>query len=139
MISNTWIILLIIGIIVVLFLFRKKINFNQFTTTTTTTTTNDSEDNLKQTTNTPSQSQGSVNIQISNKSFTPQIITVYAGTTVVWKNMDNISHTVTFDNGSFDTGDITSGKSKSYVFTSSGTFAYHCTIHPNINGTIVVR
>ncbi|MFA5745466.1 MAG: cupredoxin family copper-binding protein [archaeon] len=139
MINSIWIILLIIGIMIVLLFFRKKINFNQSTTTTTTTTTNDSENNLKQTTNTPSQSQGSVNIQISNLAFKPQAITVYAGTTVVWKNMDNVSHTVTFDNGGFDSGEITLGNSKSYTFTSSGKFAYHCTMHSNMNGTIVVR
>jgi hypothetical protein len=53
--------------------------------------------------------------------------------------MDSVTHTATGDNGSFDTGDIAAGSSATITFDNPGTFTYHCAIHPNMTGTIVVQ
>ncbi|HEX7290611.1 MAG TPA: plastocyanin/azurin family copper-binding protein, partial [Conexibacter sp.] len=55
-----------------------------------------------------------------------------------WTNADAASHTATADDGSFDTGTLAQGRSGSHAFTSAGTFAYHCTIHPSMHGTVTV-
>ena len=76
----------------------------------------------------------------SNKGFTPNSITVVLGvnSTVVWTNNDGSPHTVTSNGGTFDSGNMAPGQSFTYTFTSAGTFAYHCTYHPWMTGTVVV-
>jgi plastocyanin len=54
-------------------------------------------------------------------------------------NHDSVSHTVTADEGSFDTGNIGQGESKTVTFDKVGTFSYHCTYHSNMTGTVVVE
>jgi plastocyanin len=72
-------------------------------------------------------------------SFTPASITVSPGTTVKWNNNDNMTHTVTGDDNSFDSGNISAGSSFSRMFSVAGTYTYHCTIHPSMTGTVVVK
>jgi len=77
-------------------------------------------------------------------AFSPATLTVKAGTTVTWKNTTAASHTVTSDDGkSFDSGmanPITAQSGTfSHTFTTAGTFAYHCAIHPFMKATIVVQ
>jgi len=77
-------------------------------------------------------------------AFSPATLTIKAGTTVTWKNTTAIAHTVTSDDGkSFDSGmanPITAqGGMFSFTFTTPGTFAYHCTIHPFMKATIIVQ
>lgn len=82
------------------------------------------------------------NIEISIKDlrYLSQNVTVKPGTTVIWTNNDTAPHTVTSDSGNtLNSGTLSTGKSFSYTFTTEGTFAYHCTIHPNMNGTVVVK
>jgi len=77
----------------------------------------------------------------SDKGFTPNTITVVLGvnSTIVWTNNDGSPHTVTSNGGIFDSGNMAPGQSFSYTFTSTGTFAYHCTYHPWMTGTVVVK
>ena len=77
-------------------------------------------------------------VNIKNMAFNPSTITVQMGTTVKWVNMDNTAHTVTSDNGVFDSGNMDKGASFSYTFNQEGTFAYHCTLHPDMHGTVTV-
>ena len=63
---------------------------------------------------------------------------VVVGTKVIWTNNDNMIHTVTANNNSFDSGDIGMGGTYSYTFTSAGTYAYHCKYHSSMTGVIVV-
>jgi plastocyanin len=74
-----------------------------------------------------------------NLAFVPGTIEVRAGTTVEWTNNDPLSHSVTSDNGAFDSGLIGSGNRWRYTFTTPGTYPYHCTPHPFMKGTVVVR
>ena len=78
-------------------------------------------------------------VSIVNMSFTPASITVSPGTTVKWNNNDNMTHTVTGDDNSFDSGNISAGSSFSRTFSVVGTYTYHCTIHPSMTGTVVVK
>ena len=87
--------------------------------------------------NTTSPTPGTVSIV--NMSFTPASITVTPGTTVTWNNIDNMTHTVTADDNSFDSGNIGAGSSFAKTFPVAGTFTYHCTIHPSMIGTVVVK
>ncbi|HZV74039.1 MAG TPA: cupredoxin family copper-binding protein [Conexibacter sp.] len=75
---------------------------------------------------------------IAGFAFHPASLTVTAGDTIAWTNEDAAQHTVTADDGSFDTGRLGRGASGSHTFTTAGTFAYHCAIHPFMKGTVTV-
>lgn len=77
-------------------------------------------------------------VDIANFAFSPATLTVKVGTTVTWTNQDSAAHTVTSDTGLFDSGNMPQGKSFSYTFTTAGTYAYHCTYHAMMKGSIVV-
>jgi hypothetical protein len=78
-------------------------------------------------------------VTIASLQFVPAVVTVTAGTTVIWTNSDpGIPHTSTSDSGVWDSGTINGGASYAQTFTTVGTFPYHCTIHPFMHGTIVV-
>lgn len=74
----------------------------------------------------------------SNQFYVPASLTVKAGQTVTWKNLDNIPHTVTSDTGLFASGSIPVNGVYSYTFTKGGTFTYFCDYHSWMTGTIVV-
>jgi plastocyanin len=78
-------------------------------------------------------------VSIANMAFNPQTIYVSRGTTVSWTNNDSMSHTVTSDTNNFGSAVLNSGQSYSYTFNSSGTYHYHCAIHPSMTGTVVVQ
>lgn len=78
-------------------------------------------------------------VTIQDFAFSPATITVDVGDTVSWSNRDGVQHSATADDGSFDTGLLRRGQSDSHTFTEAGTFAYHCTPHPNMTATVVVR
>jgi len=79
-------------------------------------------------------------ISIDNFTFTPQTLTVKAGTTVTWTNRDDIPHGIAAENNAFakskalDTDD-----SYAFTFTTPGTYKYFCYVHPHMTGTIVVE
>ena len=76
---------------------------------------------------------------IKDFAFHPATLDVAVGTTVTWTNQDGNGHTVTADNGSFDSGTVSGGATFSQVFDTVGTFAYHCKIHSSMHGTITVH
>ena len=78
-------------------------------------------------------------VDIAGFAFSPGTVTVAVGDTVTWANADAQGHTATADDGSWDTGTIAGNGSKAVTFTTSGTFAYHCSIHPAMTATLVVK
>jgi plastocyanin len=80
----------------------------------------------------------SVAVEIHDHTFDPAQLKVAAGTTVTWTNRDTEAHTVTADNGLFDSGVIEPGKSYSTWLGGAGTVAYHCEKHPDMKGSVVV-
>jgi plastocyanin len=64
---------------------------------------------------------------------------VRVGTRVTWTNRQaDIQHTVTAGDGSFGSDPLSTGASFSHVFTVAGTYAYHCSIHTDMTGTVTV-
>ena len=90
----------------------------------------------------PPAATGSGNtIVIQNFAFSPATLTVPSGTTVTWTNNDSPTHTITSDAGDpvdFSSGSLAPGASYQFTFTTPGTYAYHCSIHPSMKGTVVV-
>ena len=78
-------------------------------------------------------------ITIKNFDFAPMTLTVKAGTTVTWKNLDGEPHTVTSDTGLFRSGGLDENDAFSFKFDKPGTYKYVCSIHPKMVGTIVVK
>jgi plastocyanin len=81
---------------------------------------------------------GDPGVTIADFLFSPGTITIHVGDTIVWSNKGPSAHTATANNGSFDTGVLSKGKSASVTFHSPGTFDYHCSIHPFMHGAVVV-
>jgi plastocyanin/predicted lipoprotein with Yx(FWY)xxD motif len=77
-------------------------------------------------------------VQIANFAFAPSDLKVKVGATVTWTNTDTASHTVTADNGSFNSGKIETGSTFKETFAKAGTYTYHCAIHSSMTGTITV-
>ncbi len=71
--------------------------------------------------------------------YSPQTITITAGSQVTWTNAGSLQHTATADDGSFDSGLVDKGASWSLTFNKPGTYTYHCTPHPWMKATIVVQ
>lgn len=81
-----------------------------------------------------------VTIDIQGYAYHPSNISVPRGAKVTWLNDDNQDHTATEkDNGSWDTQIIHNSQAQTIEFDSPGTFAYYCTIHPYMVGTLTVR
>jgi plastocyanin len=78
-------------------------------------------------------------VTIVDFAFQPATLTVPVGTTVTWTNTGNAPHTTTSTTGLWDSGTLNTGGSFSRQFNQVGTFAYHCTIHPNMTATIMVQ
>jgi plastocyanin len=77
-------------------------------------------------------------VDIKNFSFSPNPITVKAGTAITVVNDDNVTHTFTANKGAFDTGDLNGGQRGSVTVDRAGAYAYHCEIHPFMKATLRV-
>jgi plastocyanin len=77
-------------------------------------------------------------VVIEGVKYEPEALTVNRGDTVVWVNKDPFPHTVTAK-GTFDSHDIAAGKSWKYTARKAGEYAYVCTLHPNMKGTLTVK
>ena len=81
---------------------------------------------------------GTQTVTIKDFAFDPPDLGVGVGTTVSWANADATGHTATADDGSFDCRPIAGGASMSFTFTTPGTYAYHCAIHPTMRAKVTV-
>jgi len=79
-------------------------------------------------------------VTIDNFSFAPETLTVAAGTKVTFTNRDDIPHTVvsTAHPPAFRSSPLDTGDSFSFTFAAAGSFPYFCSLHPHMQGTIVV-
>lgn len=86
----------------------------------------------------PPPGDNSITINIYNMQF-PASTTVKKGTIVKWYNQDGFAHTVTSDDGStFNSGNLGGGATFSYTASQTGTFLYHCNIHADMHGKLIV-
>jgi len=80
-------------------------------------------------------------VSIDNFTFSPADLTVVTGTRVTWTNNDDIPHTVVDADNPKQTKSppLDTGDSWAHVFDQPGTYHYFCSLHPHMQGTIVVR
>lgn len=72
-------------------------------------------------------------------AFDPTNITAKAGQPVAWEFDDQSNaHTVTADDGSFDSGTQNAGYVFVHTFSKPGTYQYHCSLHSGMVGTVTV-
>ena len=76
---------------------------------------------------------------ISNFAFAPPTLTIAAGAQVQWTNQDAATHTVVADNASFSSSGLQRNQTFSQTFSTPGTYPYHCSLHPFMQGKIVVQ
>lgn len=86
------------------------------------------------------------NVAIENFAFVPQVIKIKKGTTVTWTNKDSAVHKIASDPHPAHTDlpglvSQTFGQNQIYSFTfdNTGTFGYHCHLHPYMKGQVVVE
>jgi plastocyanin len=70
--------------------------------------------------------------------YTPASLTVAVGQTVTWTNSGTFPHDASSTDGSWKTPLLNNGASASVTFSNPGTYAYICSPHPWMQGTIVV-
>ena len=77
-------------------------------------------------------------VMIDNFTFQPAQLTVKVGTTVTWKNRDDIPHTIV-SAGKFRSKPLDTDNTYSFTFTSAGDYKYFCSLHPHMVGMIKVE
>jgi plastocyanin len=75
-------------------------------------------------------------ITIKNFAYTPTPLTVHAGATITVDNADRTAHTLTADDGQFDTGSLDAEAHETIRIAAPGRYTYHCDIHPNMTGVV---
>lgn len=78
-------------------------------------------------------------VVIEGFAFKPATLSISLGTTVTWHNNDSVTHTVTAQDNSFDSGSLSPGSTFAHTFEQKGTFEYHCKTHPSMTGKVIVE
>ncbi|HEV8556914.1 MAG TPA: cupredoxin family copper-binding protein [Actinophytocola sp.] len=89
----------------------------------------------------PAAAASSTSVAIMNFAYSPATLTITVGDTVTWTNHDSAPHNVVVSDGpeKFTSPTLQTGQSFSYTFTKAGTYAYYCSIHPNMKATVTVQ
>lgn len=82
----------------------------------------------------PTAGPQAVSVALIDFAFDQPTLTIKVGTTVSWINRDPAPHTITFDDGSFDSGTLAQGQTASFTFDKAGEFAYYCLFHGGPGG-----
>src|SRR5215204_5791978 len=82
--------------------------------------------------------QDAWSVNIGDNFFDPPDVAVEPGSTITWTNKGAVPHTVTADDGSFDSERLNPGDSYTVAFGGQGTVTYHCEIHPEMRGSVTV-
>jgi plastocyanin len=80
-------------------------------------------------------------VEMKDNAFSPQIIAITAGDTIVWKNVGANNHTSKgIRNGPlvWNSGNVAPGQTYSRTFTAVGRFGYSCGIHAGMTGEVIV-
>ena len=78
-------------------------------------------------------------IEIANFTFNPPEVTVKPGTTVTWKNADDIAHSVVEEGTKFRSKPLDTDETFSMTFADAGEIGYFCGLHPHMKGKIIVK
>jgi plastocyanin len=77
-------------------------------------------------------------VSVGDDFFDPANIQVSPGANVTWTFPTGIqTHNVTFSDAA--SGDKSPGSSFTKAFPTAGTFTYNCTLHPGMNGSVLVK
>jgi plastocyanin len=87
---------------------------------------------------TPAMADGD-QVVMKNFDYSPMELTVKAGTTVTWKNLDGEPHTVVSVDGAFRSPALDQNDTFKFTFAKHGVYKYVCTIHPKMVATITVK
>ncbi|MGF6605065.1 plastocyanin [Paraburkholderia sp. GAS448] len=85
------------------------------------------------------QAQESNAVVIKNFMFSPMSLTINAGSTVTWKNLDGEPHTVVNDAGVFHSAALDQNDTFQFKFDKPGVYKVFCGIHPTMKETITVQ
>jgi plastocyanin len=85
-----------------------------------------------------SEDANSATVTIDNFAFTPETLTIKAGTKVTFVNRDDIPHTVVAVDKSFRSRAMDTDERYAFTFTTPGSFDYFCGLHPHMKAKIVV-
>ncbi|HXM36211.1 MAG TPA: plastocyanin/azurin family copper-binding protein [Pyrinomonadaceae bacterium] len=91
---------------------------------------------------TPAPAVAGATVSISNFQFAPKVVRIKAGADVTWEVKEG-THTVTADNGAFESPALSAGKKFGHTFSTPGTYRYYCSFHGSkgghdMAGTVVV-
>jgi plastocyanin len=78
-------------------------------------------------------------VGMKSMTFSPAAVEIKIGDTITWTNDDDRDHTVISTDKLFKSENLRAGESYSYKFTKAGKFAYTCTYHPRMKGTVTVK
>jgi amicyanin len=78
-------------------------------------------------------------VHIDNFTFTPQEITITRGTTLTWVNEDDIPHAIAESNKAFRSKAMDTEQEFSFTFSAAGTYEYFCSLHPHMQGKVIVK
>jgi plastocyanin len=78
-------------------------------------------------------------VHIEGFAFGPDVVTVGAGASVTWTNLDRATHTVTQNGALLDSPDLRTGDTYVVTFEEAGTYEYFCKFHPAMHATITVE
>ena len=87
---------------------------------------------------TPAKPVAGASVKIDNFTFNPAELTVTAGTTVTWQNVDDIPHTVVALKAKMRSKPLDTNDSFSFTFNDPGEFTYFCSLHPHMVGKVIV-
>jgi plastocyanin len=87
----------------------------------------------------PSESVRGTAVTMDGVSFSPDRLVVRVGETITWTNKDPFPHNVTSSTGAFKSGDIAPDAQWTFRATAAGRFPYTCTLHPGMNGILIVE
>ena len=91
----------------------------------------------------PPAGAANASVSVVDYSFQPASVTINVGESVTWTHQGTATHTVTADNSSFDSGNLTTGKTFKQTFSQPGTYGYYCKYHGSttggMRGTVVVQ
>jgi len=85
------------------------------------------------------QGRATTNVTIIDFAFQPASVTINVGDSITWTNSGLMQHTVTSDTGAWPSTTLDPGQTLSLTFNVSGTFSYHCSIHPIMTGAVTVN
>jgi plastocyanin len=82
----------------------------------------------------PKPTGAATTVAVGDNTFMPSKITIVRGTTIVWKSQSGVAHTVTADDGSFDSKTLPPNGTFTHTFGAAGVFPYYCQIHGGPHG-----